>query len=218
MDDEARLARAFKAYEAASRNRDADPEEFEAARTRYMFLKNGDAWLAQEKRRIESEKLDPIINQFRDMYKALTDEEGIQKAYTDSVETIKDKQENITSGAKKQSAYFKKLIDDQKSKKSAYDRYVELTSSAPVSAPSTQRVPALIAYFATYPSTFTILLDIALAGLVIFLLFAILRRSTKLVSGITSLASAVAPSPEVFSTPLLSPDLGPSRSVAINPR
>ena len=47
MNREEEIAKAFKYFQDAARNKDAQPEIFEGARIRYYSLKNGDAWLEQ---------------------------------------------------------------------------------------------------------------------------------------------------------------------------
>jgi len=211
MEKVARLARAYKAYQEAARNQDKDPETFKAARMRYLYLKNGDAWLAQEKRRVESESLDPVINQLRDMYTSLTNEEAVQKTYTDSLATLRDKQEKLSAGAKQQSSFFRKLINEKESKQSAYDRYVELTSPTyTMNAEPVENVPTWIKHLAGYPSSFGMILDIFLAICVIFLLFTLYRSVS---GGITMFR---APSYGYsYGSPPFSPVLN---SVSISPR
>ena len=134
-DDEAKIARAFKAFQDSARTRDEDPETFEAARTRYYFLTKGQAWLDQEKKRVAAEKLDPILSEYRDTYISLNSEEAVQKGYTDSIEAIRNKQEEIKGSTNRQKSFLAKLMSDESQKRSAYDRYLELTT--PSSVPTT---------------------------------------------------------------------------------
>lgn len=221
--DQARIARAFKAFQDAARNRDADPETFEAARTRYYFLTKGPAWLEQEKRRIASEKLDPVIAEYRDMYTSLENEEAVQKGYTDSIAAIRDKQDDIKAGASKQLTFLERLLNDQTAKKSAFDRYVELTS--PTSVPSqdtstTEDVPILVKYFSGFPSSFSIILDVILAIVILFILFLSMRKTRIALSSFGSWFSrtpAVGGPSILIQTPAFSPVM-PGRSAVINPR
>jgi hypothetical protein len=170
--EEARKQRAFKAFQDAARNKDKDPETFEAARMRYYFLTKGPAWFKQEKKRISSEKIDPIISEYRDIYTSLQAEEEIQRGYTDSIEVIKNKQEKIKDSTVKQASFFDKLLDTEKMKKSAYDRYIELTSPSAVGvAGPTSNVPGIVQYFASFPSTFKIILDVVLGIIILAILY-----------------------------------------------
>lgn len=167
--DPARIARAFKAFQDAARNKDSDPETFEAARTRYYFLTKGKAWFEQEKGRIAAEKLDPVLNEYRDMYTSLESEANVQKAYTDSIAAVRDRHEEVKDEAVRQASYFEKLQQEEERKKSAFDRAVELASPTEI-ARETPNVPFLVRYFSGYPSSFTILLDILLGILIVGIL------------------------------------------------
>jgi hypothetical protein len=172
VQEEQRKARAFKAFQDAARNKEKDPATFEAARMRYYYLSKGESWLNQEKQKISSEKLDPIMAQYRDMYTSLSNEENVQRAYTDSIEGIRNKQSTLKTGASQQTDYFKKLIDQEKQKKSAWDRFVELTSPAyTAKSDPTQDSPFIVKYFASFPSSFKIILDVVLGLFIAIILF-----------------------------------------------
>jgi hypothetical protein len=206
--NQAALARAFKAFQESARTRDEDPESFEAARTRYYFLKNGPEWLEQEKKRISSQKLDPVLDEYRDMYSSLESEENVQKAYTDSVAVIRDQQEALTANTDKRASYFSNLIEREKQKKSAFDRYVELTSPTSAAAvPEAQEVSYIVKYFSGFPGSFTTILDIAVGLLVVFLLLLIFRKSKLafMSFGTSSVAPGIV---------IQSPALGPTSRYA----
>ena len=177
--EEMRKARAFKAFQDAARNRDSDPDEFEAAKMRYYFLTKGPEWWQQEKQKIASNKLDPVIAEYRDIYSSLENEASVQRGYTDSIELIKNKQSNIKSEAKKQTSFFDKMLEEQKQKKSAFDRYVELTSPsyAPQPTQPTQEVPSIVQYFASFPSSFNMILNILLGLFGVIILWMGLRKA-----------------------------------------
>ena len=82
MEEE--VAKAFKYFQDAARNKDTQPDIFEGARIRYYTLKNGDGWLQQEKQRIQTEKMKPILEEYRRQYESLENEAQVQKGYTDS--------------------------------------------------------------------------------------------------------------------------------------
>jgi hypothetical protein len=177
-DDPARTARAFQAFQAAASNRDKDPETFEAARTQYYFLTKGPAWLAQEKKRISSTKLDPVIAEYRDTYTILENEAEIQKGYTDTIAAVRNKQQDLTSAAGRQTSFFDKLIENEEQKKGAWDRLVELTnpSYAPEATQVSQDIPGIVQYFSRFPSSFSIILDVLLGFIVIFIVYLLIRK------------------------------------------
>jgi hypothetical protein len=194
---------AFKAFQDAARTKDEDPATFEAAKMRYYSLKNGPSWTEQEKKRISGTKIDPIIAQFRDMYNSLTSEQGVQKAYTDSVATIRDQQQSLTDNAGKHVSYFGKLIDQEKQKKSAYNRLVELTSqTSPAASPIPSDIPPIVKYFSGYPSSFSIILDVMLAVLILFILYLGLRKSALARTGHHAMWSSIFTSGSI---PFISP-------------
>jgi hypothetical protein len=208
LQEEQLKARAFKAFQDAARNKDSDPETFEAARMRYYTLSKGPAWLTQEKQKITSEKLDPILNEYRDMYTSLSSEADVQRAYTDSIEGIRNKQSDIKSSAQQQTSYFQKLLDQEKQKKSAFDRFVELTSPAyTAKADPTQDAPFVVKYFAGFPSSFRIIMDVILGlfvAIILVLAVSKVRRgglfhSFRPTPSTTSIFSS--PIPSTFGTP-----------------
>jgi hypothetical protein len=217
--DQARIARAFKAFQDAARNRDTDPETFEAARTRYYYLTKGDAWLDQEKKRISAEKIEPIIAEYRDMYISLNTEENVQKAYTDSIAVIRDKQDELMGGANRQKSFLEKLISEESQKKSAYDRYIELTNPTPVpsaEAPS-QDVPVLVRYFSSFPSSFSIIMDVVLAILVLFILILVVTKGKISFDNILITASQFRRQ-GTGNIIIQTPAFGPSKTATINQR
>jgi len=112
------------------------------------------------------------------MYTSLQAEEEIQKAYTDSIELIKNKHEKIKDSTAKQATFFDRLLDTEEMKKSAYDRYIELTSPASVGVSGpTPDVPGIVQYFASFPSSFKIILDVILGIIVIAILYIALIKS-----------------------------------------
>lgn len=216
MEDPARVARAFKAFQDAARTRDDDPETFEAARTRYYFLTKGQAWLDQEKKRIAAEKLDPVLAEYRDMYTSLHSEAAVQKGYTDSIEAIRNKQEEIKGSTDRQRSFLAKLMSDESQKKSAYNRYIELTnpSSVPTSEEPTEEVPFIVRYFSEFPASFSVIMDVILALLIIGILY-VFTFKTRLSIG--SFFQRLR-TPQTSSILLQTPVFGPARTATINSR
>jgi hypothetical protein len=178
MDEQARIARAFKAFQNAARNKEKDPEGFEAARTRYYFLTKGPAWLDQEKKRIAAEKIEPILADYRDMYTSLDTEAEVQKGYTDSISAIRNKQEDIRDNMGRQTSFLERLLSEESQKKSAFDRMLELTNPSAVPSFPTENVPLIVQYLSKFPSSFTIILDVILALFVLFILYFALSKTS----------------------------------------
>jgi len=190
---EEQKARAFKAFQDAARNKESDPDTFEAARARYYFLTKGPAWFSQEKKRISSEKIDPVLDQYRDTYTSLLSESAVQQGYTDSIAGIRDKQDTLRHGVATQSSFLEKLLSSEEQKKGVWDRLVELTSpSYTATSPPTQDVPLLVGYFAGYPSSFSIIMDIVLGVMVVVILYLLVTKTKYLGSWMSTGASAVS--------------------------
>uniref|UniRef100_A0A6C0I7L6 Uncharacterized protein n=1 Tax=viral metagenome TaxID=1070528 RepID=A0A6C0I7L6_9ZZZZ len=212
------LADSFKRYQDAARTKDEDPENYEAARMRYFALKNGPSWAAQEQKRIAGDKLDPVISKFRDMYQSLDSEQNVQRAYTDSVSTIRDQQQSLADNAEKHVSFFGKLIDTEQQKKGAFNRMVELTTRTPAgTTPLPQDVPLLVKYFSGYPSSFSIILDVLLSVIILFTLYLFLRKSSLAAQGTRTFwgnmfGSYGSPGLRAPFSPPFSPSAGPVRT------
>jgi len=166
------IARAQDAYLAALRNKDKEPEIYEGARLNYMRLTKGDGWLAQEKKRIETQKLDPEIDKYRQQYQTLKTEADVQKGYTESIATIRDKQSSMKGGLEGSMDFLGNLLDEKKTKLAAYNRYIELTKPADVHANQqiqSEAIP-LVSYLAGFPASFLTVLDVILAVFILALL------------------------------------------------
>jgi hypothetical protein len=127
---------AFETFQRASQTRDEDPDAFQAARFRYYGLKNGPEWMAQETKRINAEKMDPVLNKYRTQIQDLDAQSEVQKGYTESIATIRDKQSSLKEGVSGNIDFLRDLLMDKEQKVSVYNRYVDLTSpsSATVAA------------------------------------------------------------------------------------
>ena len=152
---EAEVAKAFKYYQDAARNRDAEPEIFEGARIRYYTLKNGDAWLQQEKKRLQTEKLQPVLQEYRNQYQSLENETQKLKGYTDSISNIRDKQSKIKDNLSGNLQFFKNYLEDKKTNALNYDRYVEMTTPGFVEYSQGVNANPIVSYFAGFPSSFS---------------------------------------------------------------
>ena len=171
------MQKAFETFQRASQRRDDDPEAFQAARFRYYATKNGPEWMEQEKKRINAEKLDPVLNKYRSQIQDLDAQSEVQKGYTDSIATIRDKQSSLKQGIAGNVDFLKDLLMDKEQKVSVYNRFIDLTSpSSPVAASITSANP-LASYFAVFPSSFLTVLDVVLAVIILFILILLLTKS-----------------------------------------
>lgn len=211
-DSDKQLQQAHKFYMAAAANRDQDPETYEGARIRYMTLKNGPGWLEQEKTRINDTKLQPKIDEYRQQFQTLKSQAAVQSGLVDSIATVRDKQSALVSSTSSNFDFLRNLLEDKKTKMSAYDRFVELTTPAAyIHESSTGKGPAgvpFVSYFATFPSSFNIILDVIIAVLGLFLLVTVIGKSRSLFTGWSNFnrnlytrASMAGPAPIVIHTP-----------------
>lgn len=167
------VEKAFEFYQSALKNKDKEPEIYEGARVRYFTLTKGDGWLQQEKQKVQGEKLDPEVDKYRQQYDMLKNEIDVQKGYTDSIADIRNKQSALKTSATDNIDFLGKLLKEKEAKMSAYNRYIELTTPAPVA--TTQQVKSepipLVSYFAGFPASFMTILDVVLAILIIFFVY-----------------------------------------------
>jgi translation initiation factor 2 beta subunit (eIF-2beta)/eIF-5 len=185
---EAEVAKAFKYYQDAARNRDAEPEIFEGARIRYYTLKNGDAWLQQEKKRLQTEKLQPVLQEYKNQYQSLENEAQNLKGYTDSIANIRDKQSKLKDNLSGNLQFFKNYLEDKKTNALNYDRYVEITTPGLVEYSRGVNANPIVSYFAAFPSSFSIILDVFIGFLVLFLLVLVIRKVRP--TAVSSLSSS----------------------------
>jgi hypothetical protein len=202
---------AFQTFQRASQTRDEDPDFFQAARFRYYGLKNGPEWMAQETKRINAQKMDPVLDKYRSQYADLDAQSEVQKGYTESIATIRDKQSSLKEGVAGNMDFLRDLLMDKQQKVSAYNRFIDLTSPSSETVAAIAPASPLVAYFAGLPSSFLTALDVFLAILVLFVLVLGLSKSgVAFTSFRVWLASLFTPKP-TFPTilPPTSPALGP---------
>jgi hypothetical protein len=223
MDREAEIAKAFKYFQDAARNRDLQPEIFEGARIRYYSLKNGDAWLEQEKKRLQTEKLQPVIQEYKNQYDSLDSEAEVQKGYTDSIASIRDKQSALNTGISGNLTFLQNLLQDKQTKLSNYNRYVELTTpgySEYVEEIKSSPLP-IVSYFAGFPSSFNIILDVFIGFLILFALLLILRKVRPATTSFFSSFIPTSSRPTSSASPTItisSPSFSPARTATLIPR
>ena len=194
------LRRAHEAYMAAAANRDARPDIYEGARIRYMTLKNGPGWLEQEKTRVTDTKLQPAIDSYRQQFQTLQSQAAVQTSLVDSIATARDKQSALVNTTSDNFGFLENYLNDKKTKMSAYDRLVQLTT--PSAYVGEQNSPALpiVTYFASFPSSFKIALDVSIGLLVLFFILMLVNKTRNIFSWGSSM-------PSMFSTRPTAPPL-----------
>ena len=214
MDNSEELQKAHEYFLAAAANRDKDPDTYQGARVRYMTLKNGPGWLQQEKQRINDNKLQPTIDKYRQEFKTLDSQASAQRGLVESITGVRDKQTDLVARTNDRFQYLDKLLKEKEAKMSAYDRFVELTTPAAYldkmnSGQGPESVP-FVTYFASFPSSFNIILNVVIAILGLFLLLTILGKTRNMFIGwsnfqknlYTRASMAMTPStPIVINTP-----------------
>jgi len=171
------LQSAYESYQRASQNAEEDPETFEQTRFRYFSLKNGDAWAAQERKVIMDKKMGPILAKYKQQYTDLDNQSAVQAAYTNSIAAIRDKQSSLKDSVSGNIDFLGNLLSEKLQKIGAFNRYIELTD--PASAPVVPVVAdnPIVAYFASFPPSFTTIMDVFIAILILLTLFLLLRKS-----------------------------------------
>lgn len=180
-DDE--LKRAHEYYLAAAANRDTDPDTYQGARIRYMTLKNGPAWLQQEKERISENKLEPTIDKYRQQFKTLSSQATAERGLVESIASVRDRQADLVSNTSDRFQYLDTVLKEKEAKMSAYDRFVQLTTPAAYVAEANKESVPFLTYFASFPSSFSIILNVVIGVLGLFLLITILGKTSTLFSG-----------------------------------
>ena len=170
------LQSAYESYQRASQNADEDPDTFEQTRFRYYSLKNGDAWAAQERKVIADKKMGPILDGYRQQYTDLDNQSAVQSGYTNSIAAIRDKQSSLKDSVSGNIDFLGNLLSEKLQKIGAFNRYIELTdptSATPIPAVANP----IVAYFAGFPSSFTTIMDVFIAILILLMLVLIVRKS-----------------------------------------
>ena len=175
-DDPRALQSAQESYNRAAQNPDVDPDTLEQLRFRYFSMKNGPTWADQERKVIVDKKMNPVLDAYRQQYDDLDNQRAVQSAYTDSIATIRNKQSSLKNSVSGSIDYLGNLLSEKLQKIGAYNRYIELTdptTATPVPATSNP----MVAYFASFPSSFATILDVFIAILILLMLIIIFRKS-----------------------------------------
>lgn len=203
---------AYESYQRASQNAEEDPETFEQTRFRYLSLKNGPAWAAQERKVIADKKMTPVLDAYRHQYDDLDNQAAVQSAYTDSIATIRNKQSSLQDSVSGNIDFLGNLLSEKLQKIGAFNRYIELTdpTSAPVSPASDNPV---IIYFASFPPSFATILDVFIAILILFMLVVLVRKSgIKITNVSTWFQQTRQQGPGIPNISISSPGMGPVRA------
>jgi len=187
-DNSEEVQKAHEFYLAAAANRDDDPDTYEGARIRYFTLKNGPGWLAQEKTRIADTKLQPAIDRYRQEFQTLESQAAVQNHLVDSIATVRDKQSAVVDGASSNFEFLNNFLEEKKAKMSAYDRFVELTTPTAYvrdekTGPGSSLALPIATYFASFPASFNIILDVIIAIVGLFLLVIAISKSRSMFTG-----------------------------------
>jgi hypothetical protein len=203
---------AYESYQRASQNAEEDPETFEQTRFRYLSLKNGPAWAAQERKVIADKKMTPVLDAYRRQYNDLDSQAAVQSAYTDSIATIRNKQSSLQDSVSSNIDFLGNLLSEKLQKIGAFNRYIELTdpTSAPVSPASDNPV---IIYFSGFPPSFATVLDVFIAILILFMLVVLVRKSGIKTTNLSAwFQQSRQQGPGIPNISISSPGMGPIRA------
>lgn len=171
------LATAFQAFQAATKNKDADPETYAWAKFQYMSLKNGPDWAAQEKQRLVKTQIDPILTKYQQEFVATEGEVAAQRQLVDIVEAVESKQSQMKSAFEAQLKALGDSVEEKRNKVDVWNRMISLTSEPPVLSAPSQTTNKLIAYLGEYPESFATILDVVIAVVAFFILSIMWRKA-----------------------------------------
>lgn len=123
------------AFDEKTTTRDADPEGYEQARIAYFTELNGQGWLAQEKQRIASEEIAPVVSGYQQQYDSLKGEVKNQDVFVKLMGMLKADEQQDTQ----ELGGLNKKLQSEKDKADTLDRLNELNQQP--SGPSSQLSP-----------------------------------------------------------------------------
>jgi glycerol-3-phosphate cytidylyltransferase-like family protein len=95
--------------------RDTSPQAYQDARIRYYTLTKGDAWAEEERQRIVSTEVKPLVDQYKNTFATISKQAGDQQKTVEIMETIKNKvltlRDDIKYSADTLSKQFNKVKD-----------------------------------------------------------------------------------------------------------
>jgi len=110
------------AFDEKTVTRDTDPEGYEQARIAYFTELNGQGWLAQEKQRIASEEIAPVIGGYQQQFNSLKGEVKNQDVFVKLMGMLKADEQQDTQ----ELGGLSKKLQSEKDKAETLDRLNEL--------------------------------------------------------------------------------------------
>ena len=124
-----KLASLKQAFDSA--DPEQDPVGYEKARVAYYTLLNGPGWLAQEKNKIASQEVEPVLKTYQQQYDSLKGEQQSQSIFKNLADGLKSQQVADESS----NAYLTKHLTSEKDKAETADRLNQLNAGTPYSPP-----------------------------------------------------------------------------------
>jgi hypothetical protein len=113
-------------------NKESEPEKYEEARIAYYTELNGSAWLEKDKERRAREELKPILTNFNNKYKELTDFKNSNKAFLNLSSVLTNQLKND----EEDNSYLNKQYNKEKTLTETILRKNQLTTTPPPSTNS----------------------------------------------------------------------------------
>jgi len=118
-----------------------------------------------------------------------------QRGIVDSIAGVRDRQSALAGSVSNNMDFLNNLLGEKQAKMSAYDRFVELvTPAAYLQKENSGEGPAaipLVSYFASFPSSFAIILDVTIAVFILFLLIILMSKSGAYFTGFFNLSRSL---------------------------
>lgn len=126
-----------------------DPDGYEKARIAYFTLLNGPGWLANEKHKIASEEVEPVLKSYKQQYDALQGEIQSQGVFKNLADMLKSQE----SSDEQSNAFLKESLESEKDKARVADRLNELGGPSQTSSYMSWIVDfviAILGFFVVY--------------------------------------------------------------------
>lgn len=104
-----------------------DPEGYEQARLAYYTAVNGQGWLSDEKNRIASDEIEPVVSKYTSEYNTLKDQIKKNKVFSNLASTLQAEQQ----GDEEDARFLKKQFQKENDQVNVLNRLSDL-SNAPV--------------------------------------------------------------------------------------
>jgi hypothetical protein len=112
-----------------------DPAGYQKARIAYFTLLNGPGWLAQEKHRIASQEVEPVLKTYQKQYDSLKGEQQTHGVFKNLADSLKAK----SDGDEKGNTYLNRQLMLEKDKAETADRLNQLNAGTPYTPPETNK-------------------------------------------------------------------------------